>query len=436
MPAHAKREKHLVKSQPRGVPLKNLKERIRADIEKNRRRIKALGPGLITGGAGDDPAGIVTYTVVGATTGFSQLWLLLLSTPMMIAIQSMAARIAIVTGKSLPEITTAFYSKKLTILMVTVLAVANILTIGADLNALAVIFHLLFGLPTVHWLLIVTALIAGLVIFGKYKTVKRVLIWLTAVLGVYIVSAILAKPPLMPLLKDTFIPQIHPEAAWVIAALGMLGTTISPYLMFWQASEEREEKNSVVQADEVGFDTVVGMLWSNLLAYAMIVTGAVLLYGTHRDIQEISTLAQTLRPAAGEYAFALFSLGIVVSGFLAIPVLAGSTAYAVADTFGWREGMDNRISDAKGFYIVFVGAVFIGAGINLAHTLNAVDALYYSQVLDGMLIPLLIAIAFFISNNRKVMGEFRASRFESIFAIFAFVVTLGLTAVMIWQWIG
>ncbi len=414
----------------------HLSERIRSEIEKNREKVKELGPGLITGGAGDDPAGIVTYTVVGATTGFSQLWLLLLSTPMMIAIQNMAARIAIVTGKSLPEITTAFYSKKLTVLMVSVLAVANILTIGADLNAIAAILHIMTGFPTIHWLLVVTALTAGLIIFGKYNTVKRVLIWLTAILGVYILSAIIAKPPVMEVLKNTFIPQIEMHSAWIMAALGMLGTTISPYLMFWQASEEREEKKSVVQADEVGFDTIVGMIWSNLLAYAMIVTGAVLLYGTNSDIQEVNTLALTLEPVAGEYAFALFSLGIVVSGFLAIPVLAGSTAYAVADTFGWREGMDNRVSDAKGFYVVFVGAILVGAGINLAHTVNVVDALYYSQVLDGMLIPLLIAIAVMVSNNRNVMGQFTASRFENIFSIFAFFITVILTGVMVWQWLA
>ncbi|WP_353662842.1 Nramp family divalent metal transporter [Hydrogenimonas sp. SS33] len=413
----------------------NLRERIRADIAKNRQRIRELGPGLITGGAGDDPAGIVTYTMVGAATGFSQLWLLLLSTPMMIAIQNIVARIAIVTGKSLPEITNAFYSKKLTILMSAVLATANILTIGADLNGIAAILHIATGFPTVYFLIPVTALIAGLITFGKYRTVKRVLIWLTAVLGVYIVSAILAKPPLLTLLRDTFVPQFQTSAAWVIAALGLMGTTISPYLLFWQASEEREEKKSVVQADEVGFDTVVGMAWSNLLAYAMIVAGAAMLYGTHADIQDVSTLAQTLEPAAGKYAFALFSLGILVAGFLAVPVLAGSTAYAVADTFGWREGMDYRVSDAKGFYIVFVGSLIVGDAIDMMPQLSVVDALYYSQVLDGMLIPVLIGIALMVGRNRAVMGEFTITRFENLFALLAMAVTLALSGVMIYQWL-
>ncbi len=414
---------------------KPLRARIREDIARNRDRIKKLGPGLITGGAGDDPAGIVTYTVVGASTGYSQLWLLLLSTPMMIAIQNMAARIAMVTGKSLPEITTAFYSKRLTILMVSILAMANILTIGADLNAIATILHITTSYKTPNLLILVTGLITWLIVFGKYRTIKRVLIGLTAILGVYILSAVLARPPLLLVIKNTFIPQLPADTAWIIAALGMLGTTISPYLMFWLASEEKEEKKSIVQAGEVGFDTVTGMIWSNLLAYAMIITGAAVLYGASHDLQDVNALANTLRPVAGQYAFSLFALGIVVSGLLAAPVLAGSTAYAVADTFGWREGMDNKISDAKGFYIVFVGAMLVGAAIDMSPRISVVDALYYSQVLDGMLIPVLIDIMLILSNNRAAMGEFTASRFENIFSSFALFVTLGLTGVMLFKWL-
>jgi len=412
-----------------------IRTRIREEIGKKRERIKKLGPGFITGGAGDDPAGIVTYTVVGAKTGFSQLWLLLLSTPMMIAIQNMVARIAIVTGKSLPEITTAYYSKKLTVLMIMILAMANILTIGADLNAIAVIFHTITGYQTVYFLIPITALIAYLITFGQYKKIKTIFIAMTTVLVVYIAAAILAKPSLPVLLKNTLIPHINMSSAWIIAALGMLGTTISPYLMFWQAAEEKEEKKSIVQADEVGFDTIVGMAYSNILAYAMIVTGAVMLYGTHGNIEDVTTLTEALRPAAGDYAFALFALGIVVAGFLAIPVLAGSTAYAVADTFGWREGMDYKVSDAKGFYVVFIGALIIGDLIDMIHGITVVDALYYSQVLNGVLIPVLIGLALMIANNKKIMGEYGATRFQNIFSLFAMVVTLALTVVMIWQWI-
>ncbi len=410
-----------------------LGKRIQEEITKNRQRLKELGPGIITGGAGDDPAGIVTYTVVGATTGFSQLWLLLLSTPMMIAIQNAVARIAIVTGKSLPEITTAFYSRKLTILMVMILSIANILTIGADLNAIAAIFHIFTGYATIYFLIPITALIVYLILFGKYKTIRNILIVLTGILGVYIVSAFMAKPDLGKLFIDTFTPHIQMDSAWILAALGMLGTTISPYLLFWQAAEEKEEKKSVVQADDVTFDTIVGMVYSNLLAYCMIITGAIMLYSKGDTITDITTLSLALKPVAGSYAISLFSLGIVVSGLLAIPVLAGSTAYAVADTFGWREGMDNKVSDAKGFYFVFVGALIFGNLIDMIPSITVVDALYYSQVLDGMLIPVLIAITLMISNNKNIMGQYTASRFTNIFSLLAMIITVVLSVIMIGQ---
>ena len=410
-----------------------LEEKIKADVEKNREKIKELGPGIITGGAGDDPAGIVTYTMVGITTGLSQLWLLLLSTPMMIAVQNMAASISIVTGKSLPEITKAYYSKTLTVFMVTILAIANILTIGADLYGVSTIFHIISGYKTIYFLIPITALIGYLVTFGRYKLVKKILITLTAFLGIYIINVFMAKPNLIEVFKNTFIPHINWDMAWIMAALGMLGTTISPYLLFWQASEEKEEKKSVTQAKEVNFDTIVGMIYSNLLAYCMIITGAVTLYGVHISNVDVQTLALTLKPAAGEYAFMFFSLGIIVSGFLAIPVLAGSTAYAIADTFGWREGMDEKVSDAKGFYIVFLASLLFGDLIGILPNLNAIDALYYSQVLDGILIPILIVILFFISNNEKIMGEYTAGKFNNIFALFAFLVTLILTLIMFYQ---
>jgi len=409
------------------------KEKIKEDIQKNRQKIKELGPGIITGGAGDDPAGIVTYTMVGATTGLSQLWLLLLSTPMMIAIQDMAAKIAIVTGKSLPEITNAFYSKKLTVFMVMILAIANILTIGADLYGVSSIFHIITGYKTIYFLIPLSGFIAYLITFGKYKTVKKILITFTIILGIYIINTIDAHPDIIKILKNTFIPHIDFHLAWIIAALGMLGTTISPYLLFWQASEEKEEKKSVVQADEVDFDTAIGMIYSNLLAYCMIITGAMTLYGLHISNYDVTTIANTLKPSAGEYAFMFFSIGIIASGLLAIPVLAGSTAYAVADTFGWREGMDNKVSDAKGFYFVFLGALLVGDFIDIYSGLNAITALYYSQVLDGLLIPILIIILMMISNNKEIMGKFTPSKWNNFFAGFAFLITASLAIIMIIQ---
>ena len=393
-----------------------------------KQEIKKLGPGIITGGAGDDPAGILTYTIVGATTGFSQLWLMLLSTPMMIAVQDTAAKLALVTGKSLPEILNAYYSKKLTYFIVLSLAIANILTIGADLEAIAAIFEIITGIKAIYLLIPITLLIAYLVIFKAYETVKKVLIFLTSLLAVYIISAILAKPDLKQLLINTFIPHIKPDLAFILAALGLLGTTISPYMIFWQASEEKEEHATVSQARIMEADTALGMIYSNVIAYAIIVSSAVMLFG-HQEIQTIANAALALKPAAGEYAFLLFSIGVIVSGFLAIPVLAGSTAYAVADTFGWREGMDNKVSDAKGFYLVFLGSLFVGDLINLTD-ISAVDALYYSQIFDGILLPILSGLLFILGNNSEILKNYKNGLFNNLFLGVTFNISLSATVLM------
>ena len=399
-------------------------------IRRNRERIKALGPGIVTGGAGDDPAGIVTCTVVGATTGFQLLWLAFLSTPMMIAVQDTASRIAIVTGKSLPEITNIFYSRKFTGLMIFTLLIANIFTIAADIDAIASIFEITTGINSVYFLIPITALIGYLVVFKQYKTVKKVLIILTSILSVYIISAIISKPSIKLVLMNTFIPHIKFSSAFIIAALGYFGTKMSPYLLFWQASEEKEEHKTVVQVEEVDFDTAVGMTYSTVIDYFIIVSAAVMLFG--HNIETVKDAALALKPLAGNYAFALFSIGIVVSGFLAIPVLSGSSAYAVADAFGWREGLDYKVSDAKGFYIVFLGALILGDLIDLS-PVSTVDALYYSQVLDGILLPILIGIILMISNNKNIMGEFTNKRFNNVFCTVTLIFTVSLTAIMLYQ---
>ncbi len=413
----------------------SLRRRIAADIARNRRRLRQLGPGVITGGAGDDPAGIVTYTLVGATTGFSLLWLMLLSTPMMIAVQGSIARIAIVTGKSLPELTNAFYSRRLTTLMIVILATTNILTIGADLQALAAILGILVDRPPIHFLIPITALIAWLVMYHSYRAIKRVLIGLTLILGVYVANVFLARPDWLMVLEHTLVPHIQVERVWLMAALGLLGTTISPYLLFWQADEEEEEKKTVVQAESVAMDTVIGMTWSNLLAYCMIISGATILYGNAGGIQGMEQLALALEPVSSRHAFALFTVGVVVSGLLAIPVLAGSTAYAVADAFGWRRGMDNKVSDARGFYLVFLGAMLFGNLVDLS-PLSAVDALYYSQILNGILLPVLIGIVLMLANNRQIMGEFVNGRFGNLMSAVALGITAILSLALAWQWLA
>ena len=354
---------------------------------------------------------------------------------MMIAVQNMAARVALVTGKSLPEIVRGFYSQRLSVAMVLLLSVANIITIGADLQGISAILGLLLGVKPVHLLIPVTALIAYLVMFRAYRTVKRVFLGLTLVLVTYVFSAVAARPDLKEVLLRTFVPTIDASTAYLLAALGLLGTTISPYLLFWQAAEEKEEHKSVAQAKSVEWDTSLGMIYSNLIAFSIIITGAVVLFGQHRPLHTVRDAAMALQPVAGQQAFLLFSVGILAAGFLAIPVLAGSTAYAVADTFGWREGLDFKVSDAKGFYATFFGALVIGDFIYLS-PISAVDALYYSQVLDGILLPVLVGMLLLLNNNKAIMGDFRNSLFNNVFGWFALLTSLALTVVMIVQWIA
>ena len=408
------------------------RQKLREEIRKNRERIEELGPGIITGGAGDDPAGIVTYTAVGANTGYSLLWLMLLSTPMMIAVQNMAARLALVTGKSLPEIVRAFYSRNLSVFMVLMLSVANIITVGADLQGVASVLELLTGIKSVHFLIPITALIAYLVMFKAYRTVKRVFMGLTFVLFAYILAAFAANPDLNAVWINTFVPHIRWNTAYALAALGLLGTTISPYLLFWQASEEKEEHKTVAQARQVGWDTALGMIYSNLIAFAIIIAGAVLLYGGHHPLNSVRDAAMALLPLGKENAFLFFTLGILAAGFLAIPVLAGSTAYAVADTFGWREGLDYKVSDAKGFYTIFFGALVIGDLIYLS-PFTAVQALYYSQILDGILLPILVGILLILSSNRKIVGQFKNSVFNRIFGWLALLISSTFTLLMMYR---
>ncbi|WP_457567162.1 NRAMP family divalent metal transporter [Desulfurobacterium sp.] len=402
------------------------------NYQKVKERIKNFGPGIITGGADNDPAGIITYTMIGATTGLHQLWLMLLSTPMMIAVQNSVARIAIVTEKSLSEVLKTFYTKKTAVTIISLLLIANLFTIAADMEAVAQIFEVISGVRAIYWLIPINLTIGYLVIFRTYKTIKKVLVCLTAVLSVYIFSALKCKPSVEVLLINTFIPHIKMSAAFFMAALGLLGTTISPYMMFWQATEEKIEHKTVVQIEDATFDTVAGMVYSNLVAYFIIVAAAYTLFKHRIPVSTIKDAAIAIKPAAGNLSFALFSTGIIAAGFLAIPVLAGSSAYAISDLAGWREGFEEKISNAKGFYIVFLGSLLIGDIINLS-PMSAVDALYYSQILDGILLPFLVGVIYTVANNKNVMGDFTNTRFNNIFCLVTFAVALSCTAIMVWQ---
>lgn len=380
-------------------------------------------PALITGGAGDDPAGVVTYTVVGATTGFSQLWLLLLSTPMLAAATSMAARIAISSRQGLAAVIERRYGRTVSILIVMLLAIPNVATISADVAGVASALGMLTGW---RWELFVPLIIVvlGLLLRRGYAQMQRVLTGFTLVLLTYVAAALLARPDWLAVAKATLVPAVEMEKAWLLAALGLLGTTISPYMLFWQATEEVEELNrgTVIHA-HADAGIWVGMIYSNAIAFFIIVAAAATIHGGSDPITTVAQAARALTPlhTIGEVAFIV---GILAAGLLALPVLAASTAYAFADVFGWREGLDIEAGTARAFYLVLALALAGGAGISLLPDFHPAAALFYSQVLDGVLLPVILLVLLMLSNDPRVVGADRNPRWVNVVGALTVLVAL------------
>ena len=386
--------------------------------------LKESLPALITGGAGDDPAGVLTYTVVGATTGFSQLWLLLLSTPMLAAANSMAARIAISARDGIAAVIKKRYGRAASFTIVLMLAIANIATIAADTAGVASVLQIATG---IRWEIFVPAILVSLlaVLRRGYTQIKRILVSLTAVLLAYVLAAIIARPDWAAVLQITFVPHIRASRAWMVASLGLLGTTISPYMLFWQAGEEIEElqEGITIQTGEMDAGVWLGMIYSNLIAFFIIVAAAATIHAGGANIQSVADAAKALSPL-GRAGIAIFVVGIVGAGLLALPVLAGSTAYAIAELMGWPEGFGATEAHARGFLVVLVTALVGGALISLLPNFRPADALYYSQVLDGVLLPVLMLMLLVLSNDKQVVGEYKNPRWVNWMAILTIFVSL------------
>ena len=382
-----------------------------------RRFFRDLGPGLITGAADDDPSGIATYSSAGASFGFGLLWAALFTIPLMSAVQLMCARIGLVSRRGLASVLRRHYSAPLLWFACLLLLVANVVNVAADLGGMAEAVELLTGLPSLWLILPITAVVLALLIFGSYRIIVRIFKWLTLVLFAYVGAGFLSHPDWAQVLKASFLPRISFDQSYLMTLVAVLGTTISPYLFFWQAAHEVEEQKA--SGREVGHrpttipeelrkartDVVAGMSISNVIAYFIVLTtGATLHAAGQRDIQTASQAAQALRPIAGDLAEELFCLGLVGAGFLGVPILAGSAAYAVAEAAAWRRGIDRRPHIAKKFYAVIVVAMVGGMVIDYAG-INAIRMLFWAAVVNGVLAPPLIAIILHVSNNRSVMGE-------------------------------
>ncbi|MEK6408378.1 MAG: divalent metal cation transporter [Acidobacteriota bacterium] len=383
-----------------------------------RRFFAELGPGLITGAADDDPSGISTYSVTGAAFGFAQLWTVFFAFPLMIAVQIMCARLGLVSGQGLAGVIRRRYPKWVLLGACTLLVVANTVNIGADLGGMAEAMEMMTGLPSLIWLPVFAGLIVVLLIWSSYRHMARVFKWLTLVLFAYVAAAFMAHPKWSEVLRATFVPHVEWTASYIATFVAILGTTISPYLFFWQAAQEVEEERArgrkTVHArrgatDEelraARTDVLTGMVFAGVAMYFIILTtGATLYEQGHRDIETAREAAEALRPLAGNAAYLLFTIGLVGTGMLGIPALAGSAAYAVAEAMHWRGSLNDRPRVARKFYGVLAAAVALGLALNLLK-LNAVKMLFYAAVVNGVLAPPLIVLVTMLTSDKKVMGE-------------------------------
>jgi NRAMP (natural resistance-associated macrophage protein)-like metal ion transporter len=401
-----------------------------------------LGPGLITGAADDDPSGISTYSVAGAAFGYVPLWTALCSFPLMAAVQLMCARLGLVTGLGLAGVIRRRYSRWVLWGACALLVVANVINIAADLGGMAEATQMVIGAPVALSVPLYGIVIVGLLMWSSYRAIARVFKWLTLVLLAYVLTAFVAHVDWRLAVYMTLVPHVEWSRSFFSVLVAILGTTISPYLFFWQAAQEVEEERAKgrnlakrrgatrEELDACRTDVMTGMFASNAIMYFIIVTTAATLHAHGKtSIATAREAAEALRPLAGAGGYWLFTLGLIGTGMLAVPVLAGSCAYAIAEAAAWRGSLNRRPRQARKFYVVLAVAMGLGIALNYAG-LNAIAMLFTTAVINGVLAPPLILIVLLLTRDRTVMGAAVNSRLLGSFGWIAFVVmvtaTLGL----------
>jgi NRAMP (natural resistance-associated macrophage protein)-like metal ion transporter len=375
---------------------------------------KILGPGLVTGASDDDPSGIATYSQAGAAYALTTLWTALITFPLMASIQEMCARIGLVTSQGLAGTLKTNYSKPVLYLMLLFSFPAIVMNIGADIAGMGAVGNLLFpSIKATYFSIGFTITLLSLIIYLPYQKIASVLKYLCLVLLVYLIVPFLYKQDWVKVLKATFIPTIRFDKDFISILVAILGTTISPYLFFWQATMEVEDKKKMKKdlvvnkriINEMRKDVDFGMLFSNLVMFFIILTtGSVLFNGGIHQIDTVEQAAQALKPLAGNAAYLLFAVGVIGTGLLAIPVLSGSLSYIVTESFGWKEGLDKKFPKAKAFYLIIGISLILGLSLNYIGV-SPIKALIYSAILYGLTAPVLIVLILHISNNKKIMGK-------------------------------
>ncbi len=397
--------------------------------------LSGLGPGLITGAADDDPSGIATYSQAGAAFGYGQLWTLTLCLPLMMAVQEASARIGRVTGEGLAQATARRYSRKVLYGVVALVVIANTINIAADIAAVGESLALLIPLPTTLLSVLFTIIVLLLEIFIGYHQYAKFLKLLALALLSYVATALLVHEPWGEILEATFVPRLQFDTAYLYVIVGILGTTISPYMFFWQAAEEVEERDYADKNHhrrrtirQLRTDNAVGMGVSQMGSWFMMVTTATVLHAN--GVTNIATAADAAKaleplvqtfPHAGTWAKALFALGVVGMGLLGIPVLAGSASYAVSEAFGWSQGLDKKPHEAPGFYGVIIASIAIGLSITLLG-INPMRSLVFAAVLNGVVAVPLVFLISRIANDRHIMGRQVSGKLSRIMLMVTFAV--------------
>lgn len=411
------------------------------------RFLKALGPGLITGAADDDPSGIATYSIAGASLGFATLWTALVTLPLMSVVQFLCAKIGMVSGMGLAAVLRKHYSRWLVYPTVAGLLIANTLNAGTDIGAIAAGLNLFLPIPAAYMIVPISLIIVAVQFWGSYRLIVRIFKWLTLTLFAYIGAGFLARPAWLQVLRATFIPHLSFDARYLTTLVAIFGTTISPYLFFWQASQEVEEeikmgRKTLKQRQGATFrelrnallDTDAGMFFCNLVFYFVIISAAATLNKAGlTNIQSAADAAIALEPLAGSAAKYLFALGLIGVGFLAVPVLTASAAYAVAEVFDWECKLDDKPHEAKRFYAVIGASTLIGVLINFVG-INPISALFWTAVINGLVSPPLLVIIMLVSNNKTVMGPNVNGPLTNIFGWLAALVMFAAAIAMLITW--
>ncbi len=400
---------------------------------------KSLGPGLITGAADDEPSAIATYTIAGAKYGYSMLWVALFSLPLMISVQEMSARIGRISNKGLAGNLKQHYPRWIVFVMAFLIVGANIINMGADMSGMAQAISMVIPASEKVSALVITVIILVLVVLLPYRKIFTIFKWVALSLFGYVFATFTIHQDWQQIITNLFIPNFRSDKEFWLILIAFMGTTLSPYLFFWQASQEIEEKiieqckpgrichlkpATMEDLKKIDEDTRVGMIFSNFITFFIITLTASTLFraGIH-NIESLKDAAEALKPLAGDYAYLLFTLGIVGGGFLAIPVLAGSAAYVLSEVFGWSEGLNKSFSKAKEFYGIIIVSTLVALGIPLLG-LHPIKAMFYTSIIFGVISPILIIMIIHMANNKKIMGEHINTWRLNIFGYLTFFIML------------